>query len=417
VELATGIRRVVAYSLALVSMCLAMAASAQARDAAFQRFIDELWPEARQRGVSRATFDRALKGVEPDLGLPDLVIPGRPKATKGQAEFIRPPQDYLDRRQLARLAENGRKFMAKNLSALVKIEKEIGVERHVVMGIWGRETAYGTHRLPHYAVRVLATQAYLGRRKDMFRNELLEALRLIEKGVLKGDRLRSSWAGAVGLPQFMPSEYDRYAYDLDADGDKDIWGSVGDALASAAQQLKGKGWIAGVPWGIEVRLPARVDCAYEGPDDGRSYGEWSRLGILQADGKPLPAGLAKQSAYLMSPAGTHGPSFLVSDNFKVIRLYNTSDLYAVFVGHLGDRIQGGGDFRTPWRGVGQLPTAEIREAQQRLKDLGYAITIVDGFIGSNTRKQIGLFQRAVRAKVDCWPSRATLDLMRAAQKR
>lgn len=390
---------------------------AGARDADFQRFIDGLWPEARQRGVSRAVFDRALKGVEPDLGLPDLVIPGRQKPIRGQAEFIRPPQDYLDRRQLTRLADDGRKFMAKHAAALAKIEKEIGVERYVVMGIWGRETAYGTHRLPHNAVRVLATQAYLGRRKDMFRNELLEALRLIEKGVLKGDRLRASWAGAVGLPQFMPSEYERYAYDLDGDGDKDIWTSVPDALASAAHQLKGKGWIPGVPWGIEVRLPDSIDCAYEGPDDGRSYAEWARLGVVQVDGTSIPARLTKQSAYLMSPAGTHGPSFLVSDNFKVIRLYNTSDLYAVFVGHLGDRIRGGGDFRTPWRGVGQLPTAEISEAQQLLKNLGYAITIVDGFIGSNTRKQIGLFQRAVRIPVDCWPSPSTLARMRTAAKK
>jgi lytic murein transglycosylase len=398
-------------------LCAAATTPADARDADFQRFIDGLWPEARQRGVSRAVFDRALKGVEPDLGLPDLVIPGRQKPIRGQAEFIRPPQDYLDRRQLTRLADDGRKFMAKHAAALAKIEKEIGVERHVVMGIWGRETAYGTHRLPHNAVRVLATQAYLGRRKDMFRNELLEALRLIEKGVLKGDRLRASWAGAVGLPQFMPSEYERYAYDLDGDGDKDIWTSVPDALASAAHQLKGKGWIPGVPWGIEVRLPASIDCAYEGPDDGRSYAEWARLGVVQVDGTSIPARLTKQSAYLMSPAGTHGPSFLVSDNFKVIRLYNTSDLYAVFVGHLGDRIRGGGDFRTPWRGVGQLPTAEISEAQQLLKNLGYAITIVDGFIGSNTRKQIGLFQRAVRIPVDCWPSPSTLARMRTAAKK
>jgi hypothetical protein len=215
----------------------------------------------------------------------------------------------------------------------------------------------------------------------------------------------------------MPSEYERYAYDLDGDGDKDIWTSVPDALASAAHQLKGKGWLTGVPWGIEVRLPAGIDCAHEGPGDGRGYAEWARLGVLQVDGKPIPARLAKHSAYLMSPAGTHGPSFLVSDNFKVIRLYNTSDLYAVFVGNLGDRISGGGDFRTPWRGVGQLPTAEISEAQQLLKDLGYAITIVDGFIGSNTRKQIGLFQRAARVPVDCWPSRTTLARMRTAAKR
>ena len=376
-------------------------ATAQANPAAaaFAAFVEGVWPEAQKAGVSRATFDRAFKGVTPDLthARSGAARQASRSQVHGQAEFVRPPQDYLNRAQLARLAVGGKAFMAKHLPWLEKIEKEIGVERHVVMGIWGRETAYGAHKLPHYAIRVLATQAWIGRRKEMFRTELIAGLKMLEDKVVTVETMRSSWAGALGLPQFMPSDYYKHAYDIDGDGRKDIWNSVPDALASAAQQLKSKGWKIGVPWGFEVALPAKVDCALEGPGDERPLGEWAQA-RRHARRRPSrsPTSSRDQPAYLMSPGGTHGPMFLVTENFKVIRAYNTSDLYAVFVGHLADRIAGGGDFATPWRGIGQLPTAEIEETQQRLKERGFAISIIDGKIGSNTRRQIGLFQRTSR---------------------
>ena len=400
--------------LALGSVWFGLAPPAQAApDEAFRGFVESVWLEAKAKGVSRATFDRAFQGVEPDLALPDLVLPGRPKSgAHGQAEFVKPPQDYLNRTQLARLAEQGRGFAAQHAGALTQIEQEIGVERSVVMGIWGRETAFGTYKLPHYAIRALATLAYVGRRKEMFRPELVLGLQMMEEGIVTVATMRSSWAGAMGMPQFLPSEYYKYAYDLDRDGRKDIWTSVPDALASAAKQLKDKGWIKGLPWGFEVKLPAKVDCANEGPPDARPLREWSKLGITRADGRAFPEGSLEQPAYLMSPGGTHGPAFLVTDNFKVIRLYNTSDLYSVFVGNLGDRIVGGGDFITPWKGIGQLPTAEIEEMQKRLQGAGLAIDKVDGMIGSNTRRQIGLYQRKAGLAVDCWPSPGTLAALR-----
>ena len=384
-----------------------------APDEEFRSFVEGVWPEAKAKGVSRPMFDRAFQGVEPDLTLPDLVLPGRPKSgAQGQAEFIRPPQDYLNKTQLARLAEQGKGFAAQHAGALTQIEHELGVERSVVMGIWGRETAFGTYKLPHYAIKALATLAYVGRRKEMFRPELVLGLKMLEDGVVTVATMRSSWAGAMGMPQFLPSEYYRYAYDLDQDGRKDIWLSVPDALASAAKQLKDKGWVTGVPWGFEVKLPPKVDCANEGPPDAKALREWARLGVKRADGRAFPETNLDQPAYLMSPGGSHGPSFLVTDNFKVIRLYNTSDLYAVFVGNLGDRIVGGGDFLTPWKGIGQLPTAEIEEMQKRLQSAGLAIDKIDGMIGSNTRRQIGLYQRKAGLGVDCWPSAGTLAALR-----
>ncbi len=202
-------------------------------------------------------------------------------------------------------------------------------------------------------------------------------------------KMRSSWAGAMGLTQFMPSEYFTHAHDLDGDGNTDIFNSIPDALASAARQLKGKGWVPGETWGYEVRLSPRTDCSLEGPTQARPIAEWAKLGVVRARGRPWTEKELGLEAYLMSPAGGYGPSFLVLENYKVIRLYNMSDLYAVFVGHLADRIAGGGDFETPWGGVAPQKTRTISEIQERLKAQGYEVEKIDGKVGSNTRKLIG----------------------------
>ena len=390
----------------------------QARaDEAFQTWLTGVWPEAQALGVSRATFDATFRGLEPDFSIPDLALPGRDKlGSAGQAEFTRAPNEYLDRAYLMRLAETGRPYATKYKAALDKIEAESGVDRYALIAIWGRETAYGSYKLPHDAVRVLTTLAYAGRRKELFRKELLAALQMLQSGVARAD-MKSSWAGAVGLTQFMPTEYLPYARDADGDGRKDIFRSVPDALGSSAAQLQGKGWVAGLPWGMEVRIPSSADCAFEGPLQSRPLSEWAKLGFLRAGGKPFPEKLLGMQAYLMSPAGAYGPSFLVSDNFKVIRLYNTSDLYAVFVGHLADRIAGGGDFEKAWGGTGAQKTKVIEEIQTRLKAGGYDVDKIDGKIGSNSRMNIGKYQRASGLKVDCWPTDAVLDHMRASASR
>lgn len=375
----------------------------------FQAFLEALWPEAKARGISRTTFDRAFQGVEPDLGLPDLVLPGKPDtSSRGQAEFTRPPQDYLARTLLANLATQGRRLQTRHSATLAEVERKVGVDGVAVLAIWGRETAYGGHKLSHYAIRVLATQAFTGRRHELFRTELLHALKLIEDGIVTPADMRSSWAGAMGLTQFMPSEFYASGYDLDGDGKVDLFNSVPDALGSAAKQLKQKGWILGLPWGFEVKPGAQVDCANDGPANERPIAEWVRRGVVRSDGRPFADAHLDRMAYLMSPAGAFGPQFLVTENFKVLRAYNTSDLYALFVGHLADRIAGGGDFRSPWAQITQLRTDGIRTIQQALKGQGFAIDKIDGKIGSNTRWQIGLFQRKAGLAVDCWPTEALL---------
>jgi lytic murein transglycosylase len=294
---------------------------------------------------------------------------------------------------------------------LDKIERELGVQRQFVLAIWGRETAFGGHRSSHYAIKVLATQAYLGRRKDMFRNELLHALKMMQDGVRTRETMNSSWAGAMGLPQFMPSEFYTMAYDLDGDGRIDIWNSVPDALGSAANQLRAKGWVANQSWGYEVRLPRAISCLAEGPDNAKPVREWVKLGVARAAGD-FPAQSLDQQAFVLAPAGALGPAFLALENFLVLKRYNMSDLYALFVGNLGDRIVGGGDFRAPWANVRQLSAKGIEEIQEKLQALGYAVAKIDGKAGMNTRSLIGAYQKANSLKIDCWPTETLLEHVR-----
>lgn len=388
--------------MTLGALTALLSTAAQARQP-FPEFVQSLWPEARDRfGVSRDTFARATRGLKPDLSIPDLETSGTKRKVR-QAEFTRAPSDYLDKNYLARLAKTGRKLARTYASQLDEIERRFGVDRAIVLAIFGRETAFGSYTPKHDAIRVLATQAWVGRRKELFREEFLYALKLLEKGVPRS-KMRASWAGAMGLTQFLPSEFFKHVHDFGGDGYADLFESVPDALASAARQLKNHGWKRGLDWGYEIVIPPGADCAMEGPVGERSYKDWIALGFRRVANRPWPADLHPHNAYLMSPAGAHGPSFLVTDNFKAIREYNTSDLYATFIGNLADRIRGGGNFVTPWRNIGNQRTATIRAVQQGLKDRGYPITIVDGFIGSNTRREAGQFQRSMGLPVDCWPS-------------
>jgi lytic murein transglycosylase len=383
---------------------------------AFRAWIEGLWPEAQALGVQRATFDTAFRGLKPDYSLPDLIIPGRKRDdSAGQAEFTSSAMDYLNPKYLRSLAVQGQKFLKQHERSINRIEKATGVDRYIIVAIWGRETAYGQHKLRHDAIRVLATQAYVGRRKDKFRTDLLYALKMLQDGVPRA-KMRSSWAGAIGLTQFMPSEYYTHADDGDGDGKVDLFDSVPDALASAARQLANKGWVRGLRWGYEARLPKGGDCSLEGPPGARPIGDWAKLGFERAGPERFRADELPHVAYLMMPSGAYGPAFLATENFQVIRRYNTSDLYALFVGNLADRIAGGGDFYTPSATIAQPRTAQVKEIQKRLIELGYALEKIDGKIGSNTRRQVGTYQKKNGLKIDCWPTQAVLSHLRAGAK-
>ncbi len=366
-----------ALGLLVLVAALLLPAPARAADAAFTQFIASLWPEAQAAGVSRATFDTETRGLEPDYKLPDLILPGRPATgAPSQAECV---------------------------------------PATIMLAIWGRETDYGRYTLPDDTLRVVATQAYVGRRKDQYRTEFILALKILGEGAVARKDMRSSWAGATGLTQFLPSEYYKHGVDFDGDGRVDIWNSVPDALASAAQQLVNKGWQPGLRWAYEVRAPANVDCTMGVPEVTKPIGEWLRAGFVPVRGQKLSATEQAQPASLLQPEGIYGPAFLTTKNYFVIKEYNFSDLYVLFVGHLSDRMLSPQPFATPWSASTQLRTADVEAMQRHLTRIGLYTDKLDGKAGMKTRAALGAYQKSAGLKVDCWPSEAVLRSIGAAR--
>ncbi|MEA2838554.1 MAG: hypothetical protein QOD89_3104 [Bradyrhizobium sp.] len=404
------------YSMIVFVLLTIVVNPAHAADAGFTQFIASLWPDAQKEGVSRATFDAATRGLEPDYKLPDLLLPGRPATgAPSQAEFVQVPADYVREASIARLAGEGQRLMQKHRPSLNAIEARFGVPATVVLAIWGRETDYGRYTLPYDLMRVLATQAYVGRRKDQYRTELVLAMKLLGEGNVTRKDMRSSWAGATGLTQFLPSEFYKHGVDFDGDGRVDIWNSVPDALASAAQQLVNKGWQPGVRWAYEVRAPANVDCTLGVPEVTKPIGDWLRAGFVPVRAARLSAAEQAQPASLLQPEGIYGPAFLTTKNYFVIKEYNFSDLYVLFVGHLSDRMTSPQPFATPWSASSQLRTANVEAMQRHLTRIGLYSDKIDGKAGMKTRAALGAYQKSAGLKVDCWPSEAVLQSMSKAK--
>jgi lytic murein transglycosylase len=402
-------------AIALVTV-VASVTPAHAVDAGFNQFIASLWPDAQKEGVSRTTFDAETRGLEPDYKLPDLLLPGRPATgAPSQAEFVQVPADYVKEASIARLAAEGQRLMQKYRASLTAIEQRFGVPATVVLAIWGRETDYGRYTLPYDLLRVLATQAYVGRRKEQYRTEFILALKILGEGNVTRKDMRSSWAGATGLTQFLPSEFYKHGVDFDGDGRVDIWNSVPDALASAAQQLVNKGWQPGLRWAYEVRAPANVDCTQGVPEVTKPIGDWLRAGFVPVRGARLSATEQAQPASLLQPEGIYGPAFLTTKNYFVIKEYNFSDLYVLFVGHLSDRMTSPQPFATPWSASSQLRTANVEAMQRHLTRIGLYGDKLDGKAGMKTRAALGAYQKSAGLKVDCWPSEAVLQSMSKAK--
>jgi len=398
-----------------IVLCALSGSPAYAADAAFTQFVASLWPEAKAQGVSRATFETETSGLEPDYKLPDLLLPGRPATgAPAQAEFVQVPADYIKEASIARLASYGQKLMQQYRPALDEIEKRFGVPAPIVLAIWGRETDFGRYTLPYDGLRVLATQAYVGRRKDQYRAEFILALKILSDGIVARKDLRASWGGAVGLTQFLPSEYYKHGVDLDGDGKVDLWHSVPDALGSAAQQLANKGWQSGLRWAYEVKAPASVDCTAGVPEITKPIGEWLGAGYTPARGERLSSAERAQPASLLQPEGIYGPAFLTTKNYFVIKEYNFSDLYVLFVGHLADRMTSPFPFATSWAATKQLRTTDVDAMQKGLTRLCLYNDKLDGKAGMQTRAALGTFQKSAGLKVDCWPSESVLQAINAA---
>ncbi|RDJ16917.1 lytic murein transglycosylase [Rhizobium grahamii] len=410
--------RLLTATAALLALSCTPVLSASKADveAQFEKWVqNDLWPEAQTNGISERAFRASFAGVELNWSLTDLAPPGFPppkEQKQTQAEFSS-PAPYFNEDRLKRLAATGRGFASQYASALKKIEKTYGVPGSIVLAVWGRETGFGAAKIPNSAIEVLATKAFMSTRKEMFRTELLAALHIIDRGDATPAEFKGSSAGALGQPQFMPTSYLKYAVDFDGDGHPNIWTSVPDTLASIANFLAQKGWQRGRGWGYEVTIPAQVSCAQEGPDLAKPVSHWASLGIVRISGKAFPSNEGKASGMMLVPAGRDGPEFVVTPNFYVIKEYNNSDLYALYIGNLADRIAyGSGAFQGPWGDVGKMLRSDVAAMQKALEKKGYDVGGSDGLPGYKTRRSIGQWQEKNGMKPTCYPEASMIGRLK-----
>lgn len=353
-------------------------AAASGQSSGFSSFIQSLWPQAQANGISRDTFDDAFRSVSPDAAIIAL--------TKKQSEFSAPIWGYLRSAVGGGRISQGQAKAAQYADTLARVERQYGVPKEIVLGVWGMETNYGAGFGNTYVVRALATLAYASQRREFYVTELIGALRILEEGHISRDDFRGSWAGAMGHTQFMPTSFLKYAIDFNGDGRKDIWRSIPDALASTGNYLAQHGWNPSLPWGVEVEIPGDLDYRTM----RRSFSAWAQAGVRPVSSRGMNY---SGEARLFLPAGAKGPAFLVTENYDVIKKYNMSDAYALAVAHLGDRIMGRGGIAGDWPARDPLPSlAQKSEVQRQLARLGLYRDKIDGKIGSGTRDSVRQFQ-------------------------
>lgn len=391
-------------ALAPLALVISLAVPAQGqqpapRDPAFEKFLGEVWKDAQAKGITRATFENAFARVTPD---PRVIA-----TTKKQPEYNKPAGLYVNQIASSLNAKTGLRKEVEWRATFDAIEKKYQVERWVILAIWGMETSYGALKDKWDGIRSLATLAFAKYRDPYFRNELLIALRIIQDGHISREKFVSSWAGAMGQTQFMPTNFVDYAVDFNGDGRRDIWTNVPDVLASTANYFAkaAGGWKMAMPWGFEVLVPKDFDLM----KSRATFDEWRKLGVRRADGKAFPS---TGDGILFFPAGVPGPGFIVTPNFEVIKDYNDSDVYALAIGHLSDLMQGAGSFKTPWPvQPTQLPRDDRIALQKRLAALGYDQTRFSAHIDFKMRDFVRAEQKKHGLVTDGHPNAALMDKM------
>lgn len=378
-------------------------AASAAKIAGLAQWIEDFRSRATAHGISRATFDSAFAGVRYDPGVIDK--------DRNQSEFVKPIWAYLDSAVSDKRVANGRAALADNATLLAQIEARFGVDKEVVVAVWGLESSYGSHRGDLPLIQSLATLAYDGRRAGFFESQLVAALKILQAGNVEPAAMTGSWAGAMGHTQFIPTSYLAFAVDFTGDGRRDIWSdNPADALASTAAYLARSGWRRGQPWGVEVHLPKGFNYSQTGARAAKSAGEWAALGVRDMAG----AAVANHgAAAILLPAGAHGAAFMIFPNFHVIEKYNAADAYVIAVGHLSDRLRGGAPILAKWpRDDRALTFAERQDLQTRLTAAGFGAGGSDGRIGPNTIAALKAFQRSIGEIPDGYPSLEILQRLR-----
>ena len=355
----------------------------------FEDFLSNVRQIAIEQGVSKSTIDKAFFELSPNLDI--LEADGK------QAEFSQNFWHYINKRVNQTRLNNGYDTLKQNTSLLNTVSQKYGVPDYILVSFLGLESNYGTYTGKLSLIQSLATLAFDPRRSDFFTRELVTLLKLIDKGKIPIDA-KGSWAGAMGAVQFMPSNVLAYGVDADKDGDIDLWNSKDDIYASAANFLKHLGWNKGEKWGREVTIPKNFDYRLTGLQNKKKVTEWGSLGIRQANGSALPNSSMEGS--LIVPMGHRGPAFLVYQNFRVILDWNRSQLYALSVGYLADRIKGQGKLRAKPLDEPLLSKEDILSIQETLNILGYDVGVADGVLGPKTRAATRQFQSDIGMVAD-----------------
>lgn len=368
----------------------------------FLAWRDQLRLDAQKSGISEHVFDQALAEFQPITRVIEL--------DQRQPEFVDTFWNYLDRRVDNRRVALGREKLKAHKDLFRRVQSRFGVSPNLLVAFWGLETNFGATPGSFPVPQALATLAYDNRRSTFFREELLNALNILQQGHVSIGDMKGSWAGAMGHMQFMPSTFLHYAVDADGDGRKDIWRSLPDAMHSAANYLIRIGWRSDELWGREVLLPENFDFDSARPEIKKPLSDWATIGVRRTDGRPLPK--LKMSGAIVLPQGHGGPAFLVYRNFDVIMQWNRSVNYALSIGHLADRI-GGAPELSAGRNVDnrRMTRDEFMAIQQTLSQMGFDPGTVDGIPGSKTRLAIRAYQKAAGLPADGHASAGLLEFM------
>lgn len=389
----------------LPALFFAMSVAPQAAESeSFDSCIVGLGDRARSAGVGPALVEQVLASLAPVERVIEL--------DRKQPEFVQTFGEYVARRVTDARVKRGRELLSSHGAFLDDVLRRYGVPPRYLIAFWGLETNYGSYLGSVPTLDALATLACDQRRGEFFADEFVDALQLVQREALPLERLRGSWAGAVGHTQFMPSSYLRYAVDGDDDGRVDLWQSEADALASGANFLRSLGWAPGQRWGRQVMLPSGFPYELAGLDQARSLGFWASLGVKRADGGSLP--VADIESSLLLPSGHRGPAFLVYDNFRVVMRWNQSQSYALSVALLADRLAGAPALAASPALSEPLRNADIASAQRALNVLGHEAGTADGVLGSRTRAALRAFQLEQGLPADGYPDPITLETLSAA---
>ena len=397
-------RKLVCAGIAALAMGNGMPVTAKtvAPPPPFPAWLEALKAEAVAKGVGKATLEQALEGIKP--------IPRVIELDRRQPEFTLTLGSYFKNAISAKRIAMGKEMLKKHAPLLRRVFERYRVQPRFLVAFWGLESNYGKYTGVFPVVGALVTLSHDRRRATFFRQQLLAVLQLIDKGDFPLD-VKGSWAGAMGNHQFIPSTYRDFAVDFDGDGKRDLWNSLPDIFASAANYLSRSGWQKDRTWGREIRLAPSFDIGLSGLEIQKSLAEWNTLGVQQVNGQPLP-NVAIDDASVLLPAGYRGPAFLIYKNYRTTMVWNRSHLYALAVGHLSDRLVGKGKLRADLGDANPLTRRDIFDLQQRLNALGFNAGPPDGRTGPMTRKAIKGYQRKHGIPADGFPDSQLIEHVR-----